>query len=73
MRTVPRAPRTTLRGLAAGAILVGDPPCFADQPRLYHADGQILDEVYDYGSFRQSKMFAAGVTCTDCHEPHGSN
>ena len=24
----------------------------------------------EYGSFRQSKMFAKGVTCTDCHEPH---
>jgi Flp pilus assembly protein TadD len=39
---------------------------------LYHADGQILDEVYEYGSFKQSKMFAAGVTCSDCHEPHGA-
>jgi tetratricopeptide (TPR) repeat protein len=38
--------------------------------RLYHADGQILDEVYVYGSFIQSKMFQAGVTCSDCHDPH---
>ena len=30
---------------------------------LYHADGQMQDEVYNYGSFKQSKMFAAGVTC----------
>ena len=37
---------------------------------LYHADGQMRDEVYNYGSFKQSKMFAAGVTCSDCHEPH---
>jgi len=37
---------------------------------LYHADGQIDDEVYVYGSFVQSKMHAAGVTCSDCHEPH---
>ena len=37
---------------------------------LYRADGQIEDEVYEYGSFRQSKMFAKGVTCSDCHEPH---
>jgi predicted CXXCH cytochrome family protein len=37
---------------------------------LYSADGQMLDEVYDYGSFKQSRMFAAGVTCSDCHEPH---
>jgi predicted CXXCH cytochrome family protein len=38
----------------------------------YHADGQMLDEVYNYGSFKQSKMFAAGVTCSDCHEPHAA-
>jgi tetratricopeptide (TPR) repeat protein len=37
---------------------------------LYHADGQILDEVYEYGSFLQSKMYHAGVRCTDCHNPH---
>src|SRR5262245_35590928 len=39
---------------------------------LYHADGQMLDEVYNYGSFKQSRMFKAGVTCGDCHEPHGA-
>src|SRR5690606_1313941 len=38
---------------------------------LYHPDGQQLDEVYTWGSFLQSRMFAAGVTCSDCHEPHG--
>jgi predicted CXXCH cytochrome family protein len=37
---------------------------------LYFPDGQILDEVYVYGSFTQSKMYAAGVRCTDCHDPH---
>ena len=37
---------------------------------LYHADGQILDEVYVYGSFIQSKMHQKGVRCTDCHNPH---
>jgi predicted CXXCH cytochrome family protein len=39
---------------------------------LYQVDGQMLDEVYEYGSFKQSKMFAAGVTCSDCHEPHSA-
>jgi predicted CXXCH cytochrome family protein len=38
---------------------------------LYAADGQILGEVYEYGSFIQSRMFRTGVTCSDCHEPHG--
>jgi len=37
---------------------------------LYHVDGQINDEVYVYGSFLQSKMYGAGVTCSDCHQPH---
>ncbi len=40
---------------------------------LYHPDGQILDEVYVYGSFVQSRMHAAGVRCTDCHDPHRLN
>ncbi len=39
---------------------------------LYQPDGQMLDEVYNYGSFKQSKMFAAGVTCSDCHDPHSA-
>jgi len=38
--------------------------------RLYHHDGQIDGEVYVYGSFVQSRMFHAGVRCSDCHEPH---
>ena len=42
------------------------------EPGLYEADGQILDEVYVYGSFLQSRMFARGVTCGDCHEPHSA-
>jgi len=37
---------------------------------LYHADGQILDEVFVYGSFLQSRMYQKGVACADCHEPH---
>ncbi len=37
---------------------------------LYWSDGQMRDEVYDYGSLLQSRMFAMGVTCSDCHEPH---
>ena len=36
----------------------------------YHADGQIKEEVYVYGSFLQSKMYSAGVNCVDCHNPH---
>jgi tetratricopeptide (TPR) repeat protein len=37
---------------------------------LYHADGQILEEVYVYGSFVQSKMYGNDVRCGDCHDAH---
>lgn len=36
----------------------------------YYVDGQIKDEDYEYASFLQSKMHAAGVTCINCHDPH---
>ncbi|MEZ4287752.1 MAG: tetratricopeptide repeat protein [Polyangiales bacterium] len=39
---------------------------------LYYDDGQIRDEVFVYGSFLQSKMHAAGVVCTDCHDAHST-
>ena len=37
---------------------------------LYYADGQMRDEVYNWGSFQHSRMYAAGVTCSDCHDAH---
>jgi len=37
---------------------------------LYFPDGQIKDEDYVYGSFIQSRMYKAGVTCSNCHDPH---
>jgi len=40
---------------------------------LYFADGQIKDEVYVYGSFIQSRMYQAGVTCSNCHDPHSGS
>jgi hypothetical protein len=40
------------------------------RPGAYHADGQILDEVYVTGSFLQSKMYAQGVGCLNCHDAH---
>jgi len=39
---------------------------------LYYADGQQHDEVYNYGSFLESRMYHAGVTCSDCHDPHSA-
>ena len=30
----------------------------------------MIDEAYVYGSFLQSKMYAEGLTCSNCHNPH---
>ncbi len=38
---------------------------------LYHPDGQQREQVYEWGSFVQSRMYRQGVTCGDCHDPHG--
>ena len=43
------------------------------RPGLYQPDGQILDEVYVYGSFLQSKMYARGVGCMNCHDAHDAS
>lgn len=69
------APCHSRRGLIAEGFQPGDEFCdfFAPsslESMLYHADGQILDEVYVYGSFLQSKMYHKGIRCTDCHDPH---
>jgi tetratricopeptide (TPR) repeat protein len=37
---------------------------------VYYSDGQILEEVYVYGSFTQSKMYHRDVRCSDCHDVH---
>ncbi len=45
-------------------------PSLLDE-HLYYTDGQIREEVYEYGSFLQSRMSAKGLRCSDCHDPHG--
>ena len=51
------------------ALLDGLRPSILEEG-LYHADGQILDEVYVWGSFTQSKMYANDIRCSDCHDVH---
>ena len=63
------------RSVVADDYVFGQPLMQTHRPALldeglYFADGQIEDEVYEYGSFLQSKMHAAGVTCSNCHNPH---
>lgn len=41
-----------------------------DQPGIYHPDGQVLDEDFEYGSLLLSRMGHRGVTCLNCHNPH---
>jgi len=65
------------RGQLLDSVTPGTPLLDAFRPALlesglYYADGQILDEVYVWGSFQQSRMHAAGVTCSDCHDPHST-
>ena len=66
MRGVARSPRATKPGKP---FLDYYRPALLTSP-LYHADGQQRGEVYNWGSFLQSKMYANGVTCSDCHNPH---
>ena len=42
------------------------------RPARYHADGQVEGEVYEWGSFLQSRMYRSGVRCSDCHNPHSA-
>ncbi|MDQ5908470.1 MAG: hypothetical protein QG599_561, partial [Pseudomonadota bacterium] len=39
-------------------------------PDLFYPDGQMKGEVFNHASFLQSKMYAKGVSCSDCHQPH---
>ena len=39
---------------------------------LYAPDGKIKDEVFELGSFAQSKMAEKGVRCSNCHNPHSN-
>lgn len=52
-----------------GAFLDSFAPALL-QNSLYFPDGQIREEVFEFGSFQQSKMARAGVTCLDCHTTH---
>ena len=64
------ARRTSLTEYRHGAdFLDTHLPALLEQG-LYFADGQIREEVYVYGSFVQSRMYQAGVTCSNCHDPH---
>jgi predicted CXXCH cytochrome family protein len=65
------------RGLLSEDYRPGRPLAETHRPALledglYYADGQMKDEVYNWGSFLQSRMYDQGVTCSDCHDPHSA-
>jgi Flp pilus assembly protein TadD len=62
----------TEEGFAYGKPLLASHRPALLEPGLYWPDGQIRDEVYEYGSFLTSRMSRAGVTCSDCHDPHSA-
>lgn len=41
-----------------------------DETDIYHPDGQVRDENYEFASFLSSRMHHVGVRCVDCHDPH---
>ena len=46
-------------------------PVLPDETPIYHADGQVHDESFEYVSFLLSRMGGSeGVRCGNCHEPH---
>jgi tetratricopeptide (TPR) repeat protein len=43
-----------------------------DETDLFYPDGQVHDEDFEFTAFSGSRMHAAGVRCSDCHEPHSA-
>jgi predicted CXXCH cytochrome family protein len=59
-------------GFTHGNALLDDYQPSGLNAQQYEVDGQIKGEVFEYGSFTQSKMFAKGVACSNCHNPHSA-
>jgi predicted CXXCH cytochrome family protein len=64
-----RASRLLADTIHGGALLDTFRPALLDADQ-YWPDGQMRGEVFNWGPFLQSRMYRAGVTCSDCHEPH---
>ena len=41
-----------------------------DDTDMFFRDGQQKGEGIKYASFLSSRMYAKGVVCSDCHQPH---
>jgi len=62
--------RTELASGRPGSDFLQDFALSPVQEGLYFADGQIQDEVYEIGSFLQSRMHQNHVSCSNCHDAH---
>lgn len=66
------------RSELTGDFVPGDPfgdhflLSLVDEQPVYYPDGQVLEENFEFAAFLGSRMHAAGVTCLDCHDPHGA-
>jgi predicted CXXCH cytochrome family protein len=67
-----RRSQMTDEAIAGQPFLDGFRPALLTEG-LYYPDGQIEDEVYVWGSLLQSRMYQAGITCSDCHDPHAAD
>lgn len=59
-------------GFSVGKRLMDDYLPSVLTRELYAPDGKIKDEVFEHGSFAQSKMAEKGVRCSNCHNPHST-
>ncbi len=72
------APCHARRGELTGDFTPGDSfwdhylLSIVDDTDIFHPDGQVRDEDYEFAPFLASRMHAAGVTCLDCHDPHST-
>lgn len=57
------------QGLPGGELLDRYLPALLE-PGVFQPDGQILDEDFEWHAFTQSKMYAKGIRCSDCHDVH---
>lgn len=60
----------TGRFVAGDKLLDHHVPVIPDETDVFHPDGQIRDEDYEWAPFLSSRMHAAGVRCWDCHDAH---
>ena len=70
-RAVTAVASSARRGRPAEPFLDAFEPELFDTD-AYYPDGQVREELYELVSFQSSRMYAEGVRCWNCHDPHGN-